>query len=122
MGAPVISRLEKLPNGVIGCEASGKISAEDYRDAVLPALTHAAEAGEVRFLLVVRDFDGMSGGAFWEDLKVGAGHLRKWKRVALVTDVEWMAHVTSLFGWVTPGETRTFPLADRDRALAWAAG
>ncbi|MER8034158.1 STAS/SEC14 domain-containing protein [Streptomyces hydrogenans] len=118
----MISRLENLPNGVIGFEASGKISAEDYRDAVLPALTQAAEAGEVRFLLVVRDFDGMSGGALWEDLKVGAEHLRKWKRIALVTDIEWMAHVTSLFGWMTPGETKTFPLAARDEALAWAAG
>ncbi|GHJ91251.1 hypothetical protein SNE510_07700 [Streptomyces sp. NE5-10] len=117
----MISRLENLPNGVIGREAWGRVSAEDYRDAVLPALTHAAAAGEVRFPLVVRDFDGMSGGTPWEDLKVGAEHLRKWKPVALVTDVEWTAHGTSLFGWMTPGETRTLPLADRDRALAWAA-
>ncbi|MFF7442723.1 STAS/SEC14 domain-containing protein [Streptomyces sp. NPDC008122] len=118
----MISQLENLPDGVVGFEASGKISAEDYRDTVLPALTRAARAGEVRFLLVVRDFDGMSGGALWEDLKVGIEHLRAWKRVALVTDIEWMTHVTSLFGWMTPGETKSFPLAARDEALAWVTG
>ncbi|GAA3047453.1 hypothetical protein GCM10017562_06710 [Streptomyces roseofulvus] len=118
----MIKKLEGMPAGVIGFEASGKLSAEDYRDTVLPALVEAAGAGEVRFLIVVRDFDGMSGGALWQDLKVGVEHLRAWKRIALVTDIEWMTHVTSLFGWMTPGETKTFPLARRDEAVAWVAG
>ncbi|MFF2773831.1 STAS/SEC14 domain-containing protein [Streptomyces sp. NPDC058052] len=117
----MIKRLEGMPAGVIGFEASGKLSAEDYRDTVLPVLVEAAAAGEVRFLIVVRDFDGMSGGALWQDLKVGVEHLRAWKRVALVTDIEWMTHVTSLFGWMTPGETRTFPLGGRDEAVAWVS-
>jgi hypothetical protein len=26
-----------------------------------------------------------------------------------------------LFGWMTPGEVRHFPLAQRDEAIAWAA-
>ncbi|MEV6105247.1 STAS/SEC14 domain-containing protein [Streptomyces sp. NPDC051940] len=111
-----------MPAGVVGFEASGKLSAEDYRDVVLPALVEAAKSGEVRFLLVVPDFDGMSAGALWQDLKVGVEHLRAWKRVALVTDVEWMVRVTHLFGWMTPGELKTFPLAERAEATAWVAG
>src|SRR5262249_59465443 len=117
----MISRLADLPSGVIGFEASGKIRAEDYRDVVLPALERAAAAGEVRFVIVMRDFDGMSGGAVWQDLKVGIEHLRAWKRIALVTDIAWMRDLTSLFGWMTPGETRTFSLAERGEAVAWAA-
>jgi hypothetical protein len=50
----------------------------------------------------------MSGGALWQDRKVGIEHLRAWKRIALVTDIEWMTHMTSLFGWMTPGEVRHF--------------
>ena len=69
----------------------------------------------------MRDFDGMSGGAVWQDLKVGFEHLRKWKRIALVTDIAWMRDLTSLFGWMTPGEVKTFPLAQQDEAIAWAA-
>ena len=50
------------------------------------------------------------------------GNLRAWKRIALVTDIEWMRHMTDLFGWITPGETRTFSLSERDDAKAWVAG
>jgi hypothetical protein len=44
------------------------------------------------------------------------------KRIALVTDLDWMITVTSLFGWTTPGELKRFPLAERDRAVARVAG
>jgi hypothetical protein len=57
----------------------------------------------------------------WQDLKVGVEHLRAWKRIAVVTDIEWVDHMIALFGWMTPGEVRHFPLAQRDEAIAWAA-
>jgi len=115
----MISQLSGLPAGVIGFEASGKIAAEDYRDVILPALEQAAGTGDVRFLIVIPDFDGISGGAVREDLKIGIEHLHAWKRIALVTDIGWMTHLTDLFGWMTPGETRTFPLDQRDQAIQW---
>ena len=118
----MIQELSDLPEGVIGFEASGKIRAEDYRDVVLPALERAAATGEVRFVMVMRDFDGMSGGAVWQDLKVGIEHLRAWKRIAVVTDITWIRDLTSLFGWMTPGEVKTFRLAELPEATDWAAG
>jgi len=39
-----------------------------------------------------------------------------------VTDIAWMRDLTSLFGWMTPGEVKTFPLAQQDEAIGWAAG
>jgi hypothetical protein len=118
----VIGELSGLPSGVIGFEVTGTLNAADYRDVVLPALERAAASGEVRFVIVIPEFHGMSGGALWQDLKVGIEQLRAWKRIALVTDIEWMNLMTSLFGWMTPGEVRHFPLAQRAEALAWAAG
>jgi hypothetical protein len=118
----MITDLTDLPNGVIGFEVTGIVRAEDYRDVVLPALERAAAAGEVRFVVVIPEFHGMSGGALWQDLKVGIEHFRAWKRIALVTDIEWMDHMTSMFGWMTPGDVRHFPLAQRDDAIAWASG
>src|SRR5215813_4235319 len=118
----MIEELAGLPEGVIGFEASGKLQAEDYRDVILPALERAAATGEVRFVVVIPEFRGMSGGALWQDLKVGVEHLRAWKRIALVTDIDWMDHMITLFGWMTPGEVRYFPLGQRDEAIAWAAG
>lgn len=117
----MIKVLSDMPPGVIGFEAAGKLQAEDYRDVVLPALEGAAAKGEIRFVIVMDDFDGMTGGALWQDLKIGVDHLRAWKRVALVTDIGWMHQLTDLFGWMTPGETRTFPMAERDAAIEWVA-
>jgi hypothetical protein len=117
----MIKELDGLPAGVVGFEATGQLSAEDYRDVVLPALQRAAAGGEVRFVIVIPEFHGMTGGALWQDLKMGVEHFRAWKRVALVTDIEWMHHMTALFGWMTPGEVKVFPLSKRDEAITWAA-
>ena len=123
MGVLVIRELSDMPSGVIGFDARGKLSAEDYRDVVILLVQRAAEAGEVRFVIVIQDFAGMAGGALWEDLKVGIEHLRAWKRIPLVTDIEArVRQMTALFGWMTPGETKTFVLAQRDEALEWVAG
>lgn len=119
----MIKTLPDLPDRVIGFEAAGEIHADDYRDVLIPAVERQIAAyDEVRIVLVFPDFAGFSSGAAWQDLKMGTEHLTKWKRVALVTDVEWMVRLVDLFGWMTPGEFKRFPLADRDAAIAWAAG
>jgi hypothetical protein len=118
----LIKQLDDVPPGVIGFEVAGRIEAEDYRDVVLPALERAAQSGEVRFVIIMPEFHGMSAGAVWQDLKIGVEHLRAWKRIAVVTDVDWIHHLTNLFGWMTPGETKTFSLEQRPEAMAWVAG
>jgi SpoIIAA-like len=52
---------------------------------------------------------------------MGVEHLRSWKRIALVTDIDWMTHLTSLFGRMTPGETKSFSLDQEDEATRWVA-
>jgi SpoIIAA-like len=118
----VLNEMTDLPPGVIGYEVSGKLRTEDYRDILLPALQKAAESGEVRIVIVMPEFEGFAGGALWQDLKMGIQHWGAWKRIALVTDVEWMARGTEWFGWMSPGEVKHFPLAKRADAIAWAAG
>ena len=118
----MIKQLTVMPAGVIGFEANGKLHAEDYRDVLLPAVEAAAANGEVRIVIVIAEFDGLSAGGLWQDLKMGVEHLRGWRRIALVTDIEWMTQMTAMFGWMTPGEVKHFPLAERDTAIAWASG
>jgi hypothetical protein len=88
----------------------------------LPALNEAAKSGEVRFVITIPDFHGMTPGALWEDLRIAFENFRKWKRIALITDIEWMHHMTTLFGWMTPGEVKTFPMKERNQAVSWVAG
>jgi hypothetical protein len=118
----MITELRDVPAHVIGFEVSGKVNAEDFRDVVLPAFERAAKTGEYRAVIVIPRFDGMSGAALWQDLKIGVPHLRGWKRIAVVTDIDWITHVTELFGWMTPGEVRVFPIAKRVEAIDWVAG
>jgi hypothetical protein len=118
----MLNAIADLPPGVIGFEVSGKLQSEDYRDVLLPALQKAAADGEVRIVIVLPKFEGASGGAIWQDLKMGVEHWRAWKRIAVVTDVEWMVHGVEWFGWMTPGEVKHFPLAERAAAVTWASG
>jgi SpoIIAA-like len=118
----MLNELPDLPPGVIGFEVSGRLATEDYRDVLHPAVEGAAADGEVRIVIVIPKFEGFSGGALWQDLTMGVGHWGAWKRIALVTDIEWMIRGTEWFGWMTPGEMKQFPLAERAAAIAWAAG
>ena len=87
-----------------------------------PAIDAVLQRGEdVRIVIEFGDWSGMSGGALWEDLKMGIERFTKWKKIALVTDVDWMRQAISVFGWMTPGDVKTFTLAERDAAIKWAA-
>jgi hypothetical protein len=118
---PMIEQLENLPEDILGFRAAGEITASDYTDVLKPAIDAVLRRGEdVRIVLVFDDWSGMTGAAVWEDLKMGIERFTKWKRIALVTDIEWMRHATSLFGWMTPGDVKSFALPDLDAAITWA--
>jgi SpoIIAA-like len=121
MGGGMIERLSGLPDGIVGFEVTGKVSAEDFRDVVLPEIEKAAQSGEVRFVVIIPEFRGITPGALWQDLKVAFENFRKWKRIALITDIQWMHHMTTVFGWMTPGDVKTFPISARDQAVAWVS-
>ena len=70
----MLEPIEQLPEGVIGFEAKGKLHVSDYKDVLHPAIQEVLERGDdVRIVLVFETFDGLSGGAVWEDLKMGVG-------------------------------------------------
>jgi hypothetical protein len=118
----MIEELDDLPEGVIGFTAHGELHSDDYKNVLLPAIEAAIERGEkIRILLLFPTFDGLSRGALWEDAKMGVDHLTSWKKIALVTDIDWMIHLTRLFGWMTPGDMKHFPLSQRDEAISWLA-
>jgi SpoIIAA-like len=118
----MLNSITGLPPGVIGFEVAGKLAAEDYRDVLLPSLEKAAASGDVRLVIVIPKFEGFTPGALWQDLRMGVENWNAWKRIALVTDEEWMRYGTEWFGWMTPGEMKYFPLDQRADAIAWASG
>jgi hypothetical protein len=121
-GETTLKELTDLPPGVIGFETTGWVHASDYRDVITPAVDRVAADGMIRCVVVIDDFGGLTPAAFVHDLRMGLGNLRAWERIALVTDVSWMSWATATLGWLSPGELKRFSLADRDDAIAWAAG
>lgn len=118
----MLKTIDDLPDGVLGFEADGEIHSDDYQEVLIPAVEAQIATGDgVRVLLVFPEWGGLSSGAAWDDLKMGLEHLTAWKKIALVTDVEWMIHLTKLFGWMTPGEMKTFPMSQRAEATTWVA-
>jgi hypothetical protein len=123
----VIEPLAGMPQGTIGFRASGRVSGEEYRELLLPAMHAAVESGEVRMVFQVGpDFDEFELGALAQDAKtgltLGLGHLHAWKRTGLVTDVEWIAKAFHMFAWMAPGEVKAFAHEQLEEAKAWVAG
>src|SRR4051794_28569643 len=123
----MVERMHEVPDGVIGLRAAGKLTKEDYTGVLEPALEEAMAAGEARVVFVLTSFDGMEAGAMPEDIKTGLGvELRErgnWKRLALVTPVDWVGRALRMYAWAMPGELKVFDDLDRlDEAKSWAAG
>jgi hypothetical protein len=118
----VIRIVERMPPGTIGVEASGRITDEDYRDVLIPAVEAALDTGDVRLLYVLDAGSEYSAGAMWADSKLWTKHLKSWSRVAVVSDAEWLERSIHAFGWMMPGEIKVFASGDVDDAKAWLAG
>ena len=70
----MIKIIEDMPLGTIGLEAVGKVTEDDYRDVLLPAVSAAVERNDVRLLYILgEDFESYSPGAMWADTKF-CGH------------------------------------------------
>lgn len=117
----VFEPITGLPDGVIGYEAVGKVESADYEDVLMPAIARGAAGGGVRLVFVLGDrFTGYSPGAMKEDAGLIA-HADAWKRTAVVSDLGWVAHLSTAFGWMVPGKFKRFGTAERDAAIAWVA-
>ena len=121
----MVERMADMPAGVIGLRASGKLTREDYREVLEPALQEAVDTGAARVVFVIESYEGLEGRALIEDLRTGLRvelHDRKqWKRLGVVTNQEWIGKAMHLFAWAMPGDLRVFELDELDEAKNWAA-
>jgi hypothetical protein len=123
----MVERMDDMPDGVIGLRSSGKLTKEDYTGVLEPALKEAMDSGEARVVFVLTDFDGLELGATFEDIKTGLGvelgKRKTWKRLALVTEVDWVARAMRTFAFAMPGELGVYEsLDDLEKAKTWVAG
>lgn len=116
--------LNGYPTNVVAVRAVGRVTADDYRDVLEPALAHAMEGGGKARLLIVLgdDFGGYAASAMLADTEVGIRHLGSFERIAVVTDTDWIGHAVRLFGPLIPGDVRVYPVAQQSAAEGWMRG
>jgi hypothetical protein len=123
----MIEVLPDMPDGVTGFRVTGRLSGKELQD-FKPAIDTMLEQGkDIRIVEVIgSDYEGFGPGGLLEDFKMGFGtvypHHAAFKRVAIVTDKEWVAHTLHALAWLVPGECAVFGLDEIDRAAQWAAG
>ena len=122
----MIEVLPDMPEGVTGIRVSGQLRGDDLR-GFKPTMEKLLKAGQIRVVEVIAsDYEGFGPGALLEDLKLGLGALLQrhsaFKRVAIVSDKEWVRHTLHALAWMVPGELALFGLDDLERAKEWAAG
>lgn len=123
----MIEAIDDMPPGTVGLRVWGEVTWADYMDGLMPAVRQAAEDhGAIRLVFQIGpDFERFSAGMIAADttkgLSFGVAHWSAWKRMAVVTDVEWLRQAMRMFGWMTPGEAHLFALAELAQAKEWVA-
>ena len=122
----MIEVLKDMPDGVFGIRVSGRVAGEDVRK-FKPEMDALVKSDELRIVEVITpDYQGFGPGGLVEDLKMGLGtlfqHHSAFKRIAVVSDKEWVAHTVHALAWMIPGEIEIFGLDELERAKEWAAG
>lgn len=116
-----VQMIPGLPDDVVGFVAKGQVTGDDYTSTIDPAVEEAlAHNDKLRLLYVLGpDFDGFSGGAAWEDGKLGMKHLSRWEMIAVVSDNPWIRHTVNVLGHLLPGKVKVFSTAEEADASEW---
>ena len=86
----------------------------------------AKDAGEIRIVESSHPTTRASATGGWPRTQVSLGlvleHHSAFKRIAVVSDKEWIAHAVHATAWMVPGELAVFGLDELEQAKEWAAG
>ena len=115
--------IQGLPDNVIGLNAIGTITDEDYANVLIPHTEKVIrEKGKARMLMRFGpDFTNYTMGAMWDDAHFGLKHLREFEKLAVVSDVAWLRNTVTFFSPFIPAPVRVFSDAQLEQAKTWIA-
>ncbi len=119
----MIQYLQNLPANIVGFKATGEITEMDFSETILPKVQALInKTGELNYLLVLEtSVKNFTIGAWMKDAMMGIKHLTKWKRAAIVSDVEAIRNFTNFFSYLIPGEFKGFEHRDLQEAIDWVS-
>ena len=110
-----------MPDNILAVTAHGMVTAQDYENILLPAVEEALKRHEkIRVLFRTgEDFSGYTAGAMWDDAKLGVQHLTAFEKIAVVSDVPWLAQAARVFRFLIPCPVKIFGGDRLSDAEAW---
>ncbi len=113
----MIEIIEGLPKKVVGIAVKGRVTVEDCRDVLLPAMKRSLKRHDK--IRLYYELSCRFPGAAWDDLDLGIEHASRCERVAIVTDVAWVRLTVKALRFLIPGEIRVFPTDQAPEGRAW---
>ena len=103
----MIEHLSDFPSNVVAFLSKDHVTRRDYETVLVPVVEAALEQHEkVRlYYQIDLDFSGVERGVA-QNFKIGMGHLLRWDRIAIVTDVDWIRYTLRTFGLLNAGSSR----------------
>ena len=117
----MITLIENLPRNIIGFKYDEEVTADDYETILFPAF-EVASANMEHFNVLCElgeNFTNIKPGAIKDDLEIGLRYFRKWKKIALISDKQWVNHTVQALRFIIPGHVRTFTTDKKKEAIDW---
>ena len=113
----MIEIIEGLPQKVVGITVKGRMTKEDCRDVLMPAMKKSLQRHDK--IRLYYELSCRFPGSAWDDLDLGIEHASRCERVAIVTDVAWVRLTVKALRFLIPGEIRVFPTDQAPEGRAW---
>jgi len=108
-----------LDGSALEVEVQGKLDRSDYSEFA-PQIDAAIKAsGQLRILVKLDGFGGMTAGALAEDIRFDLSHYGDFEKIAVVGDRRWEEWLTAICKPFTVAELRYFDIGDIEQAEEW---
>ena len=116
----MLKLMEGLPSDVLGIEATGKVTHEDYKSVLIPTAETMIAKIPIKMLYIAgTPLTGYKIEALWDDGAFGIRHWHQFRRIAVVTDSTWLRAAITMFCPFFPSEIQLFKTSDLAAARAW---
>ena len=113
----MIELIEGLPANVVGIAVKGRVTSQDCRDVLAPAVARTLRRRDR--IRLYYEISSRFPGAGWDDLDLGLEHAAWCERVAIVTDIAWISLTVKALRFLIPGEIRVFSTIQTAEGRAW---
>ena len=113
----MIEIVDGLPQNVVGFAVSGRLTMDDCREVLVPAVEKSLKRHEN--IRLYYELNSRFPGASWDDLDLGLEHLARCERVAIVTDIGWVRLTVKALRFLIPSEIRVFATIRAEEGREW---